>query len=175
MKLAVTLVLILFAACACAQDQSGVIAAQSACGPAPVNYEAKRDSTQHTFTQPDAGKAIVYLIQDIGVNRCLGSCLTIRVGLDGNWVGANEHNSYFSFSVDPGEHHLCVNRQSHFKVASQMVALAHFTAEAGQTYYFRARNHGSQTEAFLDLDPIDSDQGRLFVASYPLSVSHPKK
>ena len=150
-------------------------AAQTACGPPAVNYDAKRDYTHHPDPRPEESKAIVYLIQDIGVNRCLGSCITTRVGMDGNWVGANEHNSYFSFSIDPGEHHLCVNRQSHFKVASQMVALAHFTAEPGKTYYFRARTHGSQAEAFLDLDPIDSDQGKLFVASYPMSVFHPQK
>jgi hypothetical protein len=27
----------------------------------------------------------------------------------------------------------------------------------------------------FDFDPIDSDQGKLFVASIPMSVSHPKK
>lgn len=173
MKLAV--VLLLLSTFALAQDPTAMSAAQTACGPSATNYDAKRDYTQHPTPQPEEGKAMVYLVQDIGVNRCLGSCITTRVGMDGNWVGANEHNSYFSFSVDPGEHHLCVNRQSHFKIASQMVALAHFTAESGKTYYFRARTHGSQTEAFLDLDPIDSDQGRLFVASYPVSVFHPKK
>jgi hypothetical protein len=167
--------LLFFASFAFAQDPAAITAAQSACGPVAVNYEAKRDTSPHALAQPLDGKALVYVIQDIGVNRCVGSCLTVRVGMDGAWVGANEHNSYFSFSADPGEHHLCVNRQSHFKIASQMVALAHFTAEPGKIYYFRARTHGNETEAFLDLDPIDSDQGRLFVASYPLSVSHPKR
>lgn len=166
---------LLLSASAFAQNPSAIAATQSACGPETVYYEAKRDYSQHPTPQPEDGKALVYVIQDIGVNRCLGSCITVRIGMDGAWIGANEHNSYFSFSVDPGEHHLCSNRQSHFKVASQMVALAHFTAEPGKTYYFRARTHGSQTEAFLDLDLIDSDQGKLFVASYPFSASHPKK
>jgi len=173
MKLAV--ILLLLSTFAFAQDPAAASAAQSACGPQAINYDTKRDDTTHPAAQPEDGKALVYMIQDIGVNRCVGNCLSIRVGMDGTWIGANEHNSYFSFSVDPGEHHLCVNRQSHFKIASQMVALAHFTAEPGKTYYFRARTHGSQIEAFLDLDLIDSDQGKLLVASYPLSVFHPKK
>jgi len=169
------LILVLLSTLAFGQDSSSVAAAQSACGPAGTQFSAKRDFSQHSLSQPEPGKALVYIIQDIGVTRCLGKCVTTRVALDGNWVGANEHNSYFPFAVDEGEHHLCVNRQSHFQMASQMVALAHFTAEPGKVYFFRTRNSGSQEQAFLDLDPIDSDQGRLFVANYPLSTSQPRK
>jgi hypothetical protein len=168
-------VLLFSAICAFAQDPITTQSAQAACGPAASHFNTKRDDSQHVIAQPEAGKAFVFVIQDIGVNRCIGACITTRVGMDGAWVGANEHNSYFSFAVDPGEHHLCVNRQSHFQIASQMVALAHFTAEPGKIYYFRTRNSGSQESAFLDFDPIDSDQGRLFVANYPLSVFSPKK
>lgn len=169
------LLLILAAASAFAQDQEGIPAAAAACGPSSIRYDAKRENSQHKVAEPPAGKALVYVIQDIGVVSCLGVCITTRVGLDGAWIGANKHNSYFSFLVEPGEHHLCVNRQSHFQILSQMIALAHFTAKAGKTYYFRTRTTQSQYQGFLDFDPIDSDQGRLYVAIYPLSISHPKK
>jgi len=53
--------------------------------------------------------------------------------------------------------------------------LAHFTAEAGKVYYFRTKAFEGKYQVSLDFDPIDSDQGRFFVASYPLSVSHPKR
>jgi len=163
------------AASAIAQDQAGIPAAAAACGPSSVPYQTKLDNSQHAVAQPEPGKSLVYVIQDMGVVSCLGACITTRVGLDGAWVGANEHNSYFSFSVDPGEHHLCANRQSHFPILSQMIALAHFTAEAGKTYYFRTRTTSSRDQAYLDFDAIDSDQGRFYVAIYPLSVSHAKK
>jgi hypothetical protein len=167
-----TLVVMLLAACSFAQEGSGVVSA--ACGPKNSNFDAKRDESQHALVQPEAGKARIYFIQDVGVVRCLGACFTTKIGLDGAWVGADERNSYFSVSVEPGEHHVCANRQSHFAQGSQMVALAHFTAEAGKVYYFRARTFGGNELGFLDLDAVDSDQAHYLIASYPLSVSHPK-
>jgi len=166
-------VVMLLAVSAFAQSQSGFVAA-AACGPRSANFDVKRDESQHTLAQPEPGKARVYFVQDIGVVNCLGACLTTKIGLDGSWVGADQHNSYFSVSVEPGEHHVCANRQSHFARANQMVALAHFTAEAGKVYYFRTRTFGDKYQALLDLEPVDSDQAKYLIASYPLSVSHPK-
>jgi hypothetical protein len=174
MAASVFAVLTLAAASGFAQDLRGIPAA-AACGPSAVQYQAKHESSERAVATPEAGKALVYVIQDVSAFGCLGGCITTRVGLDGKWVGANRHNSYFSFSVEPGEHHLCVNRQSHFQMLSQMIALAHFTAEAGKTYYFRTRTTSSQYQTYLDFTPIDSDQGKLYVAVDPLSVSHPKK
>lgn len=167
--------LFFFNLAAFAQNPSAVSSAQAACGPAGVRFDVKVDDSRHTVAEPQAGKALVYVIQDIGVVQCVGACITTKVGLDGGWIGANHHNSYFSFAVDPGEHHLCVQWQSHFGYLSAMTGLAHFTAESGKIYYFRTRASGDKTQAFLDLDPIDSDQGRYLVALYPVSVSHPKK
>ncbi len=164
------LVVMLLAVSAFAQDQS----AAAACGPRGTNFDTKRDPSQHTLAPPEPGKARVYFIQDIGVVGCLGACLTMKIGLDGAWVGADQRNSYFSVSVEPGEHHVCANRQSHLARANQMVALAHFTAEEGKVYYFRTRTFGDKNQAILDLDPIDSDQAKYLIASYPLSVSRPK-
>jgi len=168
------LALLLFTMAAFAQDPAAVSAAEAACGPKGVNFDVKDDNSQHSVGQPEAGKALVYVIQDIGVVKCIGGCITTKIALDGAWVGANHHNSYLSFAVDPGERHLCANWQSHFDL-SRLVALAHFTAEPGRIYYFRTRGFGDKSQALFDLDPIDSDMGKFFVASYPLSVSHPKK
>lgn len=167
-----TLVVMLLTICAFAQEGSGVVA--TACGPKSTNFDAQLDESQHALAQPEAGKARIYFIQDVGVVHCLGACLTTKIGLDGAWVGADERNSYFSVSVDPGEHHVCANRQSHFAYISQMVALVHFTAEAGKVYYFRTRSFGDKNQVLIDLDPVDSDQANYLIASYPLSVSHPK-
>jgi hypothetical protein len=175
MRTALALVLFTFTTCAFAQNPSAVSAAQAACGPKGVNFDVKDDDSQHTVAQPEAGKALVYVIQDIGAISCIGGCITTKIALDGVWIGANHHNSYFSFAVDPGERHLCADWQSHFARLSRLVGLVHFTAEAGKIYYFRTRAFGDKYNAYLDLDPIDSDMGRFFVASYPLSVSHPKK
>jgi len=47
-----------------AQQENGTVAA--ACGSKDIKYEAKLDESQHTPAPPEAGKALVYFIQDIG-------------------------------------------------------------------------------------------------------------
>ena len=150
-------------------------AAQAACGPKNIKFNAKQDNTQHPTPEPDKDKALVYVVQELGQMKCEGCALT-RLGLDGNWVGANQGSSYFFFWTEPGEHHLCLNWQSRFERLSQSIALANFIAEAGKVYYFRARiftGHGGDYS--FDLDPINSDQGKYLVAASPFAVSHPKK
>jgi hypothetical protein len=93
--------------------------------------------------------------------------------LDGTWAGANHGNSYFSVSVDPGEHHVCVTLQS--SLVAQRVELAHFTAVADTAYYYRTRLVMSRSMELLELEPIDNDQGKYLVASFALAVSNPKK
>jgi hypothetical protein len=167
-------VLMLLTLSAFAQQEPG--SAASACGRRRASFEVKLDETQHTQAEPETGKALVYFIQDVGVVNCLGGCFLTRFGLDGAWVGAVQHNSYFSVSVEPGEHHVCASPQSHFadKYASVRLALSHFTAEAGKVYYFRTRSFGSQNQQLFDMDAIDGDQAKYLIASYPLSVSHAK-
>jgi hypothetical protein len=166
------LVVMLLAASAFGQQESGALAA--ACGPKSTTFNVKLDESQHTLALPEAGKALVYFVQDLGVVNCLGGCMTTKIGLDGAWVGVSQHNSYFSVSVEPGEHHVCANPQSHVGWVSRQVALAHFTAEAGKVYYFRTRGLLGGGQPLFDLDPIDSDQAKYLIASYPLSVSHRK-
>jgi hypothetical protein len=159
-------IFIILAVCALAQDHSGLI--KVACGPAGASYDVKRDESQHTLGPPERGKARVYFVRDLGIVNCLGSCGTTKIGLDGNWVGANQRNSYFAVSVDPGEHHVCANE------GTELFAFAHFTAEAGKVYYFRTRNSSEKYQKLFDIDAIDSDQAEYLIGVYPLSVSHPK-
>ncbi len=166
------LVVMFLAAYAFAQNESGAIAAS--CGPKGVTFNVKRDESQHTFAQPEPGKARVYFVQDIGEVNCLGGCVATKIGLDGQWVGANQHNSYFSVSVEPGEHHVCANQQSRVSRLSQLVAFAHFTAEEGKVYYFRTRAFGGNNQLIFEVDAVDSDQAKYLIDSYPLAMSHPK-
>ncbi|MFY9660349.1 MAG: hypothetical protein WAJ97_06980 [Terriglobales bacterium] len=168
------LVLVLFAVSAFAQDQTAITTAEAACGPKNVKFDARQDTTQHPVSQPDPNKALVYMVQDIGEAQCTGCALT-KVGLDGAWVGANQGSSYFFFTAEPGEHHLCVNWQSWIGFKSRAFAMANFTAEPGGVYYFRSRVIFTRQDYIFDLDPLNSDQGKFLVASSAFSVSHPKK
>ena len=124
----------------------------------------------HTLAQADPGKARIDFVQDTGAVNCLGSC-GAKIGLDGAWAGANKGNSYFSVSVEPGEHHLCARMGP--QLSPHTVALAHFTAEAGKVYYFRVRPFAAK-DHLLNIEPIDSDEAKFLIASYPLSESHSK-
>lgn len=68
---------------------------------------------------------------------------------------------------------MCVKVQS---FRGHPLGFLHFTAEAGRVYYFNWRViYGEQSEANLFLGEVDSDQAKYLIASYPLSVSTPKK
>jgi len=170
------LVVILFAVSAFGQKASGVSHAQTACGPSEVNFITET-STAQPPAQPEPGKALVYVAEDFPtVQPTIGSP-RIKVGLDGAWMGATHGKSYLFFQLDPGEHHLCIKWQSTLERFSKLASFAYLTAEPGKTYYYRARITFSSQWAneYLDLDPVDADEGQYLVASSPLVTSHPKK
>jgi len=170
---------LLFAASAMSQNPYGPLPA--ACGPENVTFnvpDANEIPAQKPPTQPEPGKALVNLIQDNGlwggVSGGEHQHYTLKIGIDGAWVGAYKQNAYFPVSVTPGEHHLCANVQSSSSVGS-LVALLHFTAEPGKIYYFRTRfiaGTAPQTPPYIDFDPIDSDQAKYLIDALPLSVFH---
>lgn len=45
----------------------------------------------------------------------------------------------------------------------------------GSSTPLRTRIVKAGPQIFLDLDPIDSDEGKLLIASYPMSISPAKK
>ncbi|MGA2351692.1 MAG: DUF2846 domain-containing protein [Terracidiphilus sp.] len=164
------LIALLFAASAWAQDPAAI--ASAACGRENVTFKVELDESRHIPAQPAPGKALVYVIHDAGTSS-LFAYPTTKLGVDGKWVGANHGNSYLVFPVEPGEHHLCTTLQS--SIIEDREELAHFTAEAGKVYYFRTRLVLSRSVDLLELQPVDSDQGKFLVAVYPLSISTPKK
>jgi hypothetical protein len=171
------LVISLFAASAFAQINPTVSQAEGDCGPLNVQFDAQTFQSLPT-AGPECGKALVYVVEDF--RKAPGLNPTIRVGLDGAWMGATRADSYLYFSVDPGEHHLCTSWQSSLKRLSRLAAFSGFTARAGDVYYFRARitystYGGGSANMDLDLEPVNPDEGRFLVASFRLSNSHPKR
>jgi hypothetical protein len=146
-----------------------------ACGPLTASFATSMSDAQPP-AQPEAGKALVFVA---GYFPTAGAAIhpTIPVSLDGQWTGATRGSSYIDFSVDPGVHHLCVRWQSSLAVLSRLAAFARLTAEPGKTYYFRVRSMESRETGsmYLDLDPIDPDEGQYLVTSSRLSVSRQKK
>jgi hypothetical protein len=120
----------------------------------------------------EAGKALVYFIED---DRQYGTRPrpTTKWGVDGKWVGATQSDAYFAVAIEPGEHHLCTQWQVDY---DGEIALAHFTAEAGKTYYFRLVDVTSNSvdEPVMWMEMIDSDQGAWMVKKLRVSYLKPK-
>lgn len=160
------------AASAPAQGNMDSTSPYAACGPNETQFDTKTDSADSPTVQPAEGKAQVYVVEDQQFKFVKD--VTTRVGLDGAWVGANRGNSYFVFLVDPGKHHLCTDWLPSVG-SGRLVSLAEFTAEAGKAYYFRARTTGARDERpAVDLERVNSDEGRLLVSTGSLSISNPK-
>lgn len=150
------------------------------CGPANIKFDVSTTKAQPSAVTPPSGKALVYFLQD-DFKYDFPPRPTTRFGIDGTWIGATHANSYFYVFVDPGDHDACASWQSGITKESRPTAAAHFTAQAGHVYYFRAQDiylnaHGgpiSPPEVKLSL--LDSDEAQVLINSFSFSSSHPKK
>jgi hypothetical protein len=155
-----------------AQDPSTAALASGGCGSNAVQFDVVTNRNQHTVAQPEPGKALIYVVEDIERGP------TMRVGLDGAWVGANKGRSYFFFSVDPGDHHVCTNWQSGVfkKTAMRIGSAITLTAEAGKVYYLRTQVYErSESDRTVKLEPVEAAEGQFLISSSFFSTSHPKK
>lgn len=164
------------------QISSAVPNDPSACGSIGEQFKIKLDQIRKPEAQVDAGEAKIYVIED-QMSKALRAP-TIRIGMDGAWQGATRGPSYISFSVGPGEHHLCVDWISDWIPNGRLVSLFGLNAEAGKTYYFRARTiagvgsasaQNTASGVSLDLDLMNSDEGEYMVAHAPFSDSRVKQ
>jgi hypothetical protein len=151
------------------------------CGDPKIKFDVQTSKMQPP-AQADAGKALVYFIEDDTNFESLPRPTT-RLGIDGEWAGATHGNSYLVVSVDPGVHHLCASWQSLTILwQSNQTAATHFTAEAGGVYYFQVKNNYLRTDGkspgsgivSMTLNLLDSDEGQLQANRFKLSISHPK-
>ena len=130
---------ILLAAPVFGQEQAADLRAAAGCGPTKTQFDVKVDKKQHSVSQLEPGKALVYVVEEYRSDthfQTIGH-VTTRAGLDGNWVGATHEGSYISFLVEPGTHRLCSDVQSIFAAGQKLSGAAQLNAEAGKTYYYR--------------------------------------
>jgi hypothetical protein len=187
-KMKTTLLVFLMASAILAQAQTPDTRLAPSCGPNEVKFNVKTTKNPHQVGQPESGKALVYFIED-NSEYDAHPRPTTRAGVDGEWVGAAQGNSYFYFSVDPGEHHLCASWQTWVGPgvdAAHKTAALHFTVEAGGVYYFRAKNicrlnyssdshPATRTRPMINLELLDNDEGQLLTNTYLLSTFQQKK
>jgi hypothetical protein len=164
--------IILYASPAFAQDPTATARAAAGCGPSQIQFNVKTDDTLHLLAEPEAGKAIVYVFEDDFASP------TMRIGLDGSWVGATTAKSFIYFSVAPGDHSVCTEWQSSvFKKASERAGGAiSLSVEAGRVYYLRMTfEEITKASGRIKLELTDKAEGQFLLSSSALSNSHPKK
>jgi hypothetical protein len=157
-----------------------------ACGNEKIQFDVQTLKNQPPPGPPAAGKAQIIVIETLDKSwMCLG-CGTpsMRVGMDGVWIGATQGASYFSLDILPGEHDLCVGWQSAFGHLKKMVGLTSFTAKAGEVYYFEAKakihehnygNNSTEIDRDLDFVQVDELEGGYGVKAGKLAISKPNK
>ena len=154
------LLLLLFTIPAAGQSPSVEQAAAPGCGKENTKFDVQTTKSNHPILKPDAGKALVYFLQDDTdfVSRPRPST---RFGLDGAWIGATNSNSYFYVSVDPGEHHLCADWQSFVGFnTGHKTGAASFTATEGSSYFFLVKNRSNHDNfpASMKFELLDPDE-----------------
>lgn len=157
-----------------------------ACGADRFTFDVTAQKIQTAPAPPDPGKSQIVFIEVVDRNSTCFHCdATIRFGIDGAWIGANQANSYFAIDVVPGQHRLCVASQSTSSRPKPMIGSASFKAEAGITYYFEAKvtfqahqpgtgaDPRHEVDGNLDLVQVGDDEGRRLVKDLAFSTFSP--
>jgi hypothetical protein len=164
----------------------GATVLPDACGRDEIRFKVTTEKGRPAPAAPEAGKAQIVFVETIDkdwTGTCIGCNVLTRVGVDGAWVGANKGVSYFAYTVEPGEHHLCANWQSVLGSTGKDIGVASFVAEPGKVYYFQVAITMKQwsvdgfihSENRLDLKQLSDDEGRYLVKVSPLSAAIAKE
>jgi hypothetical protein len=162
-------------------NPASVSGAVAACGARNIIFKVKKDNA--TPAQAPADKALVFLIQDTE-QPLLEVMDKVRMGADGKWMGATQDQTYMSFVLDPGTHHLCtsiqdegdlrLSHQGEFGLQDGII-LHRLNVEAGKTYYFRMTVALTRLQRRIPfLEEVDEDEGRFLVQTTTHATSHPK-
>jgi len=149
------------------------------CGAAETQFKTENGAAGDSEAPEAADRATVYVIEVYNINdKGHFNRPTLRVGMDGAWMGATKGFSFLRFAAESGERHVCARWQSRFNSLAQQVSLLNFKAEAGRTYYLRVQinvegaSEGSAVS--IDLQPVSEDEGRFLVSEAARSISHPE-
>src|SRR5471030_952046 len=78
----------------------------AACGAPDIQFNVKKDAGKPAQDEWQLRrKALVYFIEQMPNVGFISK--TVRVGVDGRWIGATKPQMYVSFLLDPGVHRLC--------------------------------------------------------------------
>ncbi len=155
--------------------------AEAACGDPFAKFTVQPGALNPPTVSIGKNEARVYVIQDTVIpskpGQKLAGAATIKVGIQGRWVGATSGRSYIVVPVQAGENHFCgrveVSKIGWWTAGCFPVgntALLRLQVVAGKTYYVRAKAY--QIDVGVDddficainLDTVNPDEGKLLLA-----------
>jgi hypothetical protein len=148
------------------------------CGDDAVKFDAKQENDNPGLPALADGMALIVFSENMPSEMKVQT--TTRFGADGAWVGATKGDSYFTLSVDPGDHNLCASMQSApSRMKKTFTQVATLTAEAGKVYYFEAAinvigGYNASIESF-DFAQLSEKDGKYRVKAWKFATSKPKK
>lgn len=132
-----------------------------ACASSGVHFSHRTDASPQVLPGQPADKGLIYVI------RSVRGGLQSKLAMDGKWMGVNRGANYFYFEAEPGPHYFCS------KSGWEKPALLSLVVEKSKTYYL----HQSYTIGGMELNLLDEEQGKQYVAKFHRSVFEvkPKK
>jgi hypothetical protein len=148
------------------------------CGDDAVEFDAKQEKENPGLPALAEGKALIVFVESMPNEMKVQS--TTRFGVDGAWVGATKGDSYFTVTVDPGDHNLCASMQSApSRMKKTFTQMTSVTAEAGKVYYFEAAvnvvGNMNMGIASFDFAQLAEKEGKYRVKAWKVATSKPKK
>lgn len=134
-----------------------------ACGVGKANFETHIDSLRPPTPAIPPGKALVFVFEQMPNLSPLTR--KVDIGIDGAWIGVNDAQTYMTFFVDPGVHHLCAHYEGRFAIGEQGPDILHrLNAQPGHTYYVFYRGMAERTDGLISFfTEVDEDQGQLLL------------
>ncbi len=154
-----------------AQNLNPIRKAMGACGPADSRFDVSLNA-QPSVNLATSDRAIVYVIGNWFGGMLAGP--TVRVAVNGSWVGALRGAAYFAISLRAGTYHFCVQGQGHTPPGPKEVALNVLQLKPGSTYYLLADSARVSTSGLLGLEEINADEGKLLLAQSKPVVAAPR-
>lgn len=136
---------------------------QKACGSKEVNFSARTDKKQHPMPESAPDKAVVVVIRP----TMMGQKIQTKLAVDGKWIGVNRGDTYFFFTLDPGEHYFCSKAENESLLALKL--------DAGKTYYLQQKMKMGIWKARNQLVLLADNEGLNGLLKCHLSVSEEKK
>lgn len=133
---------------------------QLACGPAGVQLAHHTEKNPQPLPVQPPDKGLIYVIRN---GSMLGAAIQAKFAMDGKWVGVNRVSNYFYLEASPGPHYFCADANGR--------GLLSLVIEKGTTYYLQQ----NLTMGGTDLDLIDAEKGKEYVAKYHRSIFEEKR